>query len=373
MKEKYNVRIETIPSGDEGIRQTVERIRELVKKGARSWEVIALAREVVRDTPPKDKRAEIFAIWRFIKSGEFKFRHDPHGVELLQDARITLGISNDFGQLNGDCDDLTTAILSLGKALGINGRAITIAADHKRPNDYTHIYPELYDAVNEEWIPVDATPQRFDTQFGWYPQNYTRKKVWYVDRKESDDIADISDVFETEDDLFRYMELMTEYKKEEAIKKAEIDRQDKEERKAEEAALKGASKAAKKKKKALAKKQPWYIKVLKYVEPIGVKARDDAAVRKQTLKDLKENKKKQEALLEKTKKTTKEYEKMAQDIRDKKALIEKYEKLNLEEEKKAMIMANQGSIDSKNAGKKKIVIIGTLSILSIILLCGLRK
>jgi len=168
----YNITYETIPDGEPGTRRTIERMFEIAHKGSQSWDVICLARKIVRGVESKDKSGEIEAIYRYVKDN-ITFRSDPYGTELLQDPRIVLGLVPSDGAYAADCDDLSIAVVALGKALGIPGRFVTIG----NSESFTHVYPELYDKYADKWIALDLTPQKIETYLDWRPLAL-KTKVW---------------------------------------------------------------------------------------------------------------------------------------------------------------------------------------------------
>ena len=178
MKKQYKYRTKyiDIPFGEKATEETVKNMFSLAHNGSQTWEIIQQARDIVRDVPSKDKLGEIKAIYDYL--GTKKFRHDPHFTELLQDPRITLGLTGDRGTGVGDCDDRSIAVLSLARSVGIPGRIITLAGDSQRPDDFSHVYVELYDQNSNRWIPCDVTPQAFTgmKDFGWSPEHYFKKR-----------------------------------------------------------------------------------------------------------------------------------------------------------------------------------------------------
>jgi hypothetical protein len=159
-----------IASGDQGIAQTIDAIRQLVFSGVRDLEVNRVALQIVSRAPAHDTEAEARAIYDWIRAN-IRFTNDIYGAETLRPAREILQVRA------GDCDDINGVLLpTLLESVGIQSRLVTIAADQTRPEAFSHIYAEAN--LDGQWVPMDAAAR--SARFGLAPAVYWRKQVWEV-------------------------------------------------------------------------------------------------------------------------------------------------------------------------------------------------
>ncbi len=145
--------------GDAGIRQTMERMRALATEGAKDVAVRETALGIVRRVPDHAHRAELDALFRFVRD-RIAFRNDIHGVETLQSPRYTLEVAA------GDCDDRATLLVALARSIGIPAefRYRVVAAD-PRSKAFSHVYAVA--RLDGEDIPLDPTYR--GNRMGWEP------------------------------------------------------------------------------------------------------------------------------------------------------------------------------------------------------------
>jgi Transglutaminase-like superfamily len=168
----------SIPEGDPGTAATIAQMRRLIDEGAKDPVVHELAARLVSKLRPYDWNGEAQAIYNWVRAN-VRFTRDVRGKETLHAAReiIRLGI--------GDCDDFTILICALAASVGFKCRIVTVSADPRAPEIFSHVYPEL--AVGGRWIALDAA--RRNPAFGRTPARFFRKRAWDAG---SPDYSDIS-------------------------------------------------------------------------------------------------------------------------------------------------------------------------------------
>lgn len=160
-------------SGDAGVQQTVALMYRLVDEGVKDPRVNRYAIDIVRNSgiPQHDPMSAARAIFAAVEHAFF-FVNDPVGPH---GAKETLRPPFETIQLGaGDCDDFTVLMLSLMGTIGIEGRIRTVASDETAPQEFSHVYPEVY--LEGSWIPADAA--RPNAAFGKAPARVFRSKVW---------------------------------------------------------------------------------------------------------------------------------------------------------------------------------------------------
>jgi hypothetical protein len=167
-----------IPEGDPGTEATIAQMRRLVAEGKKDPVVHELAAKLVNKNRPHDRLADARAIYTWALRN-IRFTPDVRGIETLHSAReiLHLGI--------GDCDDFTILICALAATIGFRCRIVTVSADPRAPEIFSHVYPELN--VGGRWIALDAA--RRNAAFGRTPARYYRKRVWDVSSPEYQDVA----------------------------------------------------------------------------------------------------------------------------------------------------------------------------------------
>lgn len=176
----YTLQAEPLLDGDAGTVQTVRRIRALVEQGKRDPFVNHFTGTLLRraGVRPYDEAGEIRAIFAGVL-GHVRFTKDPEGKECLRPARTTL----EWGF--GDCDDINAVLLpSMLGTVGYRTRIVTIASHAAAPEQFTHVYCEVF--FRDRWIPLDAA--RRDTRIGIAPGRSFRKRVWSIDEDAYQDI-----------------------------------------------------------------------------------------------------------------------------------------------------------------------------------------
>lgn len=157
-----------IPDGVEGVRATLRHMRSLVLEGRKLPAVRALAESITRYLPPKDGRAEINAVFNWIKAN-IRYVRDIRNVETLSTVERLLRVRT------GDCDDMAVLAAALLESIGFRTR---FAALGFHGGEYSHVIAEVKLGTANSWIPMDCTVG--SSYLGWYPQNTTRRMVYHV-------------------------------------------------------------------------------------------------------------------------------------------------------------------------------------------------
>lgn len=153
--------------GDAGTAQTVDQIRQLVDQGSKDPLVNRTALAIVQRVRPFDFAGEARAIFEFART--LRFTRDMTGRETLRTAREILTVRA------GDCDDVNAILIpSLLMTIGHRVRLVTISSHPQAPNQFSHIYAEVY--LGRRWVPLDVA--RRDPAFGRGPARFYRKRIW---------------------------------------------------------------------------------------------------------------------------------------------------------------------------------------------------
>jgi hypothetical protein len=156
-----------IPKGFAGTQQTVGRIRELIRAGAKDFYVRQKAIDILlaHRVRPKDYLGEIKALFEWVQH-HVRYTKDPFRVEVLHTAPRMLALRA------GDCDDMTILLGAMLESIGHPVRLVLTGPDPLRPRFFSHIYLEVQH--KGRWIPLDPT-MRFP--MGWAPRTWTKTRV----------------------------------------------------------------------------------------------------------------------------------------------------------------------------------------------------
>lgn len=162
---------------------SLQYINALVRDGARDPLVRRTAAQVLQaaGVSPGDRRAAIVAVHDWIQ-GHMPYQHDPHGIEMLTEARKTLEAIAVDGRYREDCDGMVIAEASmLRSVLGrANVRHIILKGDRRSPTDWSHIFLQAHDGA--AWVTLDPimngdAPERPKQPVGWHPPRYYGRAV----------------------------------------------------------------------------------------------------------------------------------------------------------------------------------------------------
>ncbi len=140
-----------LPSGDEGVRLTVQLMSQYARRDASDAQIRKLARGFLKE---KTDRSRLLAAFNWIVSN-VKYTSDGHD-EYVRSPRHT--ITTDF---EGDCDDLATLFASLALAMGCEVwfKVIAWRPENAPANPFTHVYNLVLIRDENLVVPVDAVMQ----------------------------------------------------------------------------------------------------------------------------------------------------------------------------------------------------------------------
>lgn len=158
-----------LPPGDLGVAKTIHAMDHLAggREGAQSPSIRSLAIAVVKPVANRDADGEIQALFNWVKS-HIKFRGE-HG-ETLQSPEITVRLAA------GDCDCQAVLLAALLRSIGYTTRFVTVAADPREPESFSHVYIEVFDKKTGGWISLDTTDAK--SEVGWRPGAVYRRRSW---------------------------------------------------------------------------------------------------------------------------------------------------------------------------------------------------
>lgn len=128
--------------------------------------------------------------WR--KNGRIQFQRDevtgagiggyPQDEVIETSIRpLDMAMYIDQGKGVGDCDDFSCYLATLLKANGIKCSFVTVGADERVPDQYSHVYVVAYptdSAGQEERLPLDASHGEYA---GWeVPNQFGKYREWPV-------------------------------------------------------------------------------------------------------------------------------------------------------------------------------------------------
>lgn len=153
-----------VPSGREGIKQTLRLMSKITRQFKKDPGVRELACMLVRDLPQYDTNGEIRALHAFVRD-HIRYTGDIRAVETLQTPRVTLETGV------GDCDDKSTLLASLLES--INRPTRFVAVGFGEGGGHSHVLVEVL-TRKRKWVPLETIKQ---VEAGWYPANVKRRMV----------------------------------------------------------------------------------------------------------------------------------------------------------------------------------------------------
>jgi transglutaminase-like putative cysteine protease len=154
-----------IPSGIEGTKLVIDNMRRFALDGLRDERIHQLARQIIKGVPDRDQRGQAAALLAYIQAGgKGGYRYiglpwHPEGFQRLCHPSYTLFTSP---TLTGECASLTTALVSLAMAIGIESRFRTAGQDAAKKDEYEHVYAIF--KLDGAWVAADPS---YEYPLGW--------------------------------------------------------------------------------------------------------------------------------------------------------------------------------------------------------------
>jgi len=171
----YPVEYMQVGEGFTAIDNTVKRMIQAINESAKNIRIRSAASNIIKDIPEKDKYGEVDAIYQWLQN-HTHYVKDIDGEEMLQSPLVALDMIDKGFAFQGDCDCLTTLLLSLLKSIGF-ACAIRIAG-YKNDGKYTHVYGLVYMSDFGEWLPID--PIKRGVMVGWEESSLLRNKDYQI-------------------------------------------------------------------------------------------------------------------------------------------------------------------------------------------------
>lgn len=171
------LREELTGDGAQVTAQTIKRMQDLVTLGKREPKIRMLVGRLAAQCPNKDYFCYGRQAFLFCRD-DIRYSFDPSGVELIESPSRILETRV------ADCDSIVILLASICECFGFSSRFVTIKADVKRPDEFSHVFLEVK-IPHRGWIGADCTqPGR---EFGWQPGPEFPRKTWPASNDEPED------------------------------------------------------------------------------------------------------------------------------------------------------------------------------------------
>ena len=143
-----------IPDGPEGIQQTLNVMKGLVRKYKAFLPLRNLAVQMTQHLASKDWRGQVGAVQSWVQRN-IRYIKDITDIETLSTPEVMLQIRA------GDCDDQATLTATLLESIGHPTGFVAIGFT---PGEYDHVY--AITRLGEAWLSVETTEP---VGIGWRP------------------------------------------------------------------------------------------------------------------------------------------------------------------------------------------------------------
>ena len=151
-------------SGEAGIKQTLQRMRELVIQSDENRDIKQKAREIISGIPPNNQEAQVQAIFSWVRKN-LEYVRDIYGVEeLTRPDKIVHSVLNGLNIHSSDCDDFAMLLSSLLRAVGFRTRLEALAVN--QPEGYDHARAAVYMDKLNKWWPLEGTKPNVAPGYG---------------------------------------------------------------------------------------------------------------------------------------------------------------------------------------------------------------
>jgi transglutaminase-like putative cysteine protease len=150
--------------GEEGIKQTLKHMRELVIATDANRVIKQKAREIISGIRPNDEMGQIAAIFNWVRS-HMEYVRDIYGVEeLTAPDKIVTSMLSGTNEYSSDCDDYAMLLSALLRAVGFRTRLEALAVG--QPEGYDHARAAVFVKTLNKWIPLEGTKPNVAPGFG---------------------------------------------------------------------------------------------------------------------------------------------------------------------------------------------------------------
>lgn len=150
----------SLPEGEAGVARTLQMMVGLVRQYKTDLNVNELAGDLVQGCAPKDRRAELDSLQRFVRDS-IRYVNDVDGVEMLQTPVQTLR------RQRGDCDDKAVLLCALCASIGFPTRFC--AVEVRGQGYFTHVMAQA--RLGRGFINMETIVP--DIEIGWFPPDAT--------------------------------------------------------------------------------------------------------------------------------------------------------------------------------------------------------
>jgi transglutaminase-like putative cysteine protease len=112
-----------------------------------------LAREGAQNPKVKAYAETISSPYRIDETLRRVYRYRDEDEEIIRTPEFMLNDLEQSGNIEGDCDDISTFTASLTKAMNFPTRLTGIMTHPV--NEYNHVFSEV--RIGTEWLPIDLT------------------------------------------------------------------------------------------------------------------------------------------------------------------------------------------------------------------------
>ena len=149
---KATVTLQEIPGGVLGTAATTRQMQRLVARSKRDPQIIRLVAHIVNNALCRARAhlCEVRAIFGYVRS-KVHYMWDPNGIEMLQSPQQAIARGA------GDCDCLSVLFSTLCESAGLKTAFVTIKADPRYRDKYTHVYSSVSIPELGKWVPADLS------------------------------------------------------------------------------------------------------------------------------------------------------------------------------------------------------------------------
>jgi transglutaminase-like putative cysteine protease len=133
-----------LPRGAAGIRETLNRMRELVRRYKKDLRIRHQALTIVDGLPPKAWGREARALQKWVQQN-IRYVRDVRGVETVYSPARMLEIRQ------GDCDDQSVLLAAMLESIGHPTRFVAVGFS---PFSFSHVY--LESRIGHHWVPLET-------------------------------------------------------------------------------------------------------------------------------------------------------------------------------------------------------------------------